>query len=87
VRTPAARVHVLGKRAQPGKILLDAGVVDEIAGTGTPHQQPFRHQAVERLAHRQPRHAQVRRQLALGRQGIVRQQALGDCLRSVRCNC
>ncbi len=70
-RGEAAPAHVLGERREV-EPALDAGAGDEGALALDPLQQPARHQAVDGLADRRPRHVVGGHQLALGRDGDAR---------------
>ena len=69
-RLAAARTHVFGERGELGEIFLDA-VADEGARALAAHQQPFRDQAVDGLAHGDARDTELVGEIALGRQRVV----------------
>jgi hypothetical protein len=75
VRRAPARDHVFGEGGEFGEALLDARR-DEGAGALPAREEALRDQAVQRLAHGDPRDAQLVRKLALRRQRVVRRKHL-----------
>ena len=83
-RAHAALAHVLGEGGHR-QLLRDLRLADERPGAAAAHEITLAHELVEGCPHRQPRHAEVRAERALGRDGVPDRELLDQVEHPLAC--